>query len=173
MSKKLKNNGIGRLFLLMGCPRAGKSFIARSWQSYEIDIHYNSLRKHVGNKKIPRIVVCSDWIRLALHGQPYVQESEDFVHSIKTLLIRTYLINGYDVLVDGTHSTKNSIEQILRIDPKADFYLVDTPVEECKKRAILSNQSYLIERGVIDRIAGQLELIKKNPVEFVDNLRKI
>jgi predicted kinase len=161
----------GKLYFLIGIARSGKSTIAKRWQNYEIDIKYNQLRKHVGMRNIPRIVVCADWIRLALHGQPFAIEAEEMVHTIKNLMIKTYLDNGYDVLVDGTHTTKNSIQQLLHIDRNADFYVVNTSPEECKQRAIDTNQQYLIDHGVITRMARQLDIFKYNPTSFVDSLR--
>ena len=171
MPKGKNINSIGRLFFLIGIARSGKSTIAKKWQSYEIDIHYNTLRKHVGTRKIPRLIVSADWIRLGLTGQPFVQEAEDMIHAIKHLIARIYLNQGYDVLVDGTHTTKNSIEQLLHIDKNADFYFIDTAIEECKCRAHDTHQEYLIERGVIDRMAKQVEIIRINPMEFVESLR--
>jgi len=170
MSKKRKES-IGQLYFLCGIARCGKSTIAKSWQKYEIDIKYNTIKKHVGSHKIPRLIVCADWLRLALTGQPYIQEAEDIVHAVKHLIIRTYLNQGYDILVDGTHTTKNSIQDLLLIDKDADFYLIDTPAEECKQRAIDTNQEYLISKGVIDRMVKQFEVIKLNPIKFVDDLR--
>jgi chloramphenicol 3-O-phosphotransferase len=173
MSIKKKANSIGKLFFLMGVARAGKSTIARQWQQYEIDIQYNTIRKHIGSKKIPRIIVNADWLRLALTGQVFVQEAEDMVHAVKHLIIRTYLNNGYDVLCDGTHTTKTSIQDLLYIDKNADFFMIDTDINECKQRAIDSNQEYLIHKGVIDRMAKQMEVIRLNPIEFVDSLRPL
>ena len=146
MVKAKKPNTIGRLFFFIGVAHSGKSTLARRWQNYEIDIHYNTIRKHVGTRKIPRIIISSDWLRLGLTGQAYVQELEEMVHALKLTLIRTYINQGYDCLVDGTHTTKTSIEALLHIDKEADFYFVDTPAEACKYRAKETNQDYLIEQ---------------------------
>jgi len=169
--KSKKINSIGKLFFVIGIARSGKSTLAQKWQRYEIDILNNNIRKHIGSRKIPRLIVSADWLRLALTGQPFIPEAEQTIHAIKHLIIRTYLNNGYDVLCDGTHTTKNSIQDLLFIDKDADFYLIDISVDECKQRAIDSNQEYLIEKGVIDRMAKQIELIKINPTEFVNSLR--
>lgn len=162
----------GKLFFLIGLARSGKSTFARKWERLVIDIYDNNIiQNHIDNYDNPRVVICSDWIRLALHGQPFAQEAEGLVHELKMLMIRIYINNGYDVLIDGTHTTDKSIKDILRIDKFAQFYLCNTTAAECKKRAIMTNQEYLIERNVIDRMEKQLASWRDNAEEHVNKLR--
>ena len=163
------------LYFLVGVARSGKSSIAERWLNYEIDIERNTLitrDESKGYADIPRIVVNGDQIRLTLHGQPFIAQAEPVVATIKDFITKLYLDSGYDVLVDGTHTTAKSIRKVLEIDNDADFYLVDTPIEECQSRAILSKQEYLITRGVIEHMDAALKEWKRDPITFVDSLRK-
>lgn len=162
---------MGRLYFLVGLARSGKSSLARSWENYKIDICANNKLTSMVLKDTPRVVVCADWIRLAMHGQVFAQEAEELVHATKNMMARMYFNNGYDVLVDGTHTTDKSIKDLLRIDKNAIFYLCDTTVAECKKRAIMSGQEYLIERNVIDRMDKQLAPWRNDAVAYINKLR--
>ena len=79
--------------------------------------------------------------------------------------------NGYDVLIDGTHTQEKSVKELLRIDKNAIFYLVDTPIEECQKRAIATKQEYLITKGVIERMDIQLKLWKHDAINIINRWR--
>ena len=162
---------MGRLYFLVGLARSGKSSLARKWENYKIDISDNNKLTSMVLQDTPRIVVCADWIRLAMHGQIFAQEAEEMVHATKNMIARMYFNNGYDVLVDGTHTTDKSIKDLLRIDKKAIFYLCNTTITECQKRAIMSNQEYLIEKGVIDRMEKQLAPWRNDAVEHINQLR--
>ena len=93
----------------------------------------------------PRIVLEDDAIRKAITGDRWNAAAESQVYAIKYGMIRTLMVQGYDVLVDDTHTTKPSIQRLLEIDLKADFVYIDTPMQECMKRAIETDQSDLIE----------------------------
>lgn len=162
---------MGRLYFLVGLARSGKSSLARSWENYKIDICANNKLTSMVLKDTPRVVVCADWIRLAMHGQVFAQEAEGLVHELKMLMIRTYMNNGYDVLIDGTHTQEKSVKELLRIDKNAIFYLVDTPIEECQKRAIATKQEYLITKGVIERMDIQLKLWKHDAINIINRWR--
>ena len=162
---------LGKLYFLIGLARSGKSTVARKWENYKIDISDNNKLTSMVLQDTPRIVVCADWIRLAMHGQPFAQEAEEIVHALKNMMARMYINNGYDVLIDGTHTADKSIKDLLRIDKKAIFYLCNTTAAECKKRAIMSNQEYLIEKNVIDRMEKQLAPWRDNAEEHINQLR--
>lgn len=164
----------GKLYVLIGIARSGKSSIAKQWQNFDVDIRCNTLidRSMVkrGNEENSRVVVCADDIRLALHGQPFIQTAEGVVHTVKELMIKTLLIGGNDVLVDGTHTKLEYIKDLLYIDSTADFYIVDTPPEVCKERAKETNQEYLLP--VIDRMHIQLSTWKNDAFNKIEELRK-
>lgn len=134
----------GKLFFLIGIPRSGKSTYCEKW----VD--------NPNHKR--RVIVSSDSIRMAMHGQRYEPLAETMVFAVKHIMIRSLLSKGFDVIVDGTHSTKISIQRLLEIDPNATPIFLQTPVEVCKERAIKTNQPDLIP--VIDRIADNIDIIK-------------
>jgi len=60
-------------------------------------------------------------------------------------MIRTLLEQGYDVMVDGTHTTVPSITRLLEIDPDAQFHFVNTDKNVCIQRARATNQEDLVK----------------------------
>lgn len=166
----------GKLYILAGICRSGKSTIANQWVNFEIDIYHGhieprrNLMKYNMDGQNPRVVVCSDDIRLALHGLRFEILSEEFVHAIQGITIRSQLNRGCDVLVDGTNSKLEHIKRLLYIDNNADYLIVDTSPEVCKQRAIETNQADLIP--VIDRMHSQLCVWKNNAKEEINKLRE-
>lgn len=153
----------GKLAFLMGLPRSGKSSIAEKWTRRQIQ--FNSVRRFVDNEcennftdevnvqsGRPRVVVCSDNIRLAL-GHRWNSLAEGFVDATKHTMIRA-LLQNHDVLVDGTHTTPSHIKRLFEIDSEAEFIFVDTPPGICRVRAEETGQTDLLP--VIDKMAHQL-----------------
>lgn len=93
----------------------------------------------------PRIVVEDDAIRRAITGDRFNFSSESQVYAIKYGMIRTLMEQGYEVLVDDTHTSPPSIQRLLEINIRADFVFIDTDLRECMTRAITTDQSDLIE----------------------------
>lgn len=148
----------GNLYATIGLARSGKSTLANKWLHFAVNILDNCdwTDKYVSNgKENPRVVVCSDDIRLALYGERFRKEGEEAVHAIQGVMIRSLLYRGHDVLVDGTHTTENSLMRLLRIDPRCRFVYVDTSPEECKEIAVKTEQIDLIP--VIDRMYANLQ----------------
>lgn len=140
----------GKLYFCIGCPRSGKSTYCKKW----VDEKTETTKK---------VIVNVDEIRLSLHGNRYEPLAETIVFAITHVMIRALLNQGFDVIVDETNTTEISIQRLLEIDANARPILIDTPPEECKKRAIETNQSDLIP--VIDRIYENICEIKKVGVE--------
>lgn len=116
------------LFFSIGLPRSGKSTYGMQWA-----------------KDGPmRAVVSSDKIRLAITGKRYEPLAETLVFATKHIMIRTLLDTGFDVYVDGTHSTEISITRLLEIDENAKAVIFDTDLQTCIDRAIATNQNDLI-----------------------------
>lgn len=122
-------------------PRCGKSSFCTEW----------------AKEKPNRVIVCSDDIRLALHGQRYEPLAETMVFAIKHIMIRAHIARGSTVIVDGTHSTEVSIQRLLEIDRGAVAITFDTPMEECIRRANATGQMDLV--GPIQRINQQIQKI--------------
>lgn len=117
-----------KLYFMMGMARSGKSTYVNKWIKEDSN----------------RVVVSSDDIRYAMHGNRYSSFAETMVFSVKHIMIRALLRRGMTVLVDGTHTSKISIERILEIDSTAKPILINTPKEICIERALLTNQADLI-----------------------------
>lgn len=168
-----------KLYFTIGCPRSGKSTIAKLWQNYLAEItpyeHIHYYPSSMNTSKLAkRFIVRADDIRLAL-GHRYNTETEEFTQTVKHLMIKALLKQG-DVLVDGTHSTIKNIKKILYIDKNAIPAYIDTDILTCKSRAIATNQPDVI--GIIDRIHNNLLTSFNNDLSItsinnvVDNLRK-
>ena len=138
---------MGKLLYTIGLPRSGKSTIATKW----------------ANEKPMRAIVNSDSIRLALTGKRYEPLAETMVFATKHVMIRALLERGFDVIVDGTHSTEISIKRILEIDINAEAIPVYVDACECVRRAKETGQNDLIP--TIDRINDNLINL-----DFYDNL---
>ena len=156
------------LYFVVGLPRAGKSCLCNEWVNYKFDIIANQFQPrlhesicehtHIESTDKPRVIVCSDDIRLALHGCRWSSVAEEQVHAIQGVMIRSLLYRGFDVLVDGTHTTRKSIERMFGFDQDAQFIYVGIPASLCKKRAEETGQKDLCV--VIDRMQKQIyELI--------------
>ena len=59
------------------------------------------------------------------------------------------LLNEYDVLVDDTHTSRESMLRLLEMDNTAQWVFINTPPEECCRRADETGQGDL--RQVIMR----------------------
>lgn len=167
---------VGKLFFCIGLPRCGKSTFCQKWANGDIlskvSVDYDSDNmSYKINRLVKRVVVNVDEIRLSLHGNRYEPLAETMVFAITHVMIRTLLNQGYDVIVDETNTTEISIQRLLEIDPNATPIFIDTPIEECKKRAIETGQPDLLP--VIDRIYGNLQRIKEVGIEtFIKKIVK-
>jgi len=169
---------MGKLYFLVGMARSGKSTIANNWSRYLCNITNNQLTNNYPSIEMssstlnyitPRVVVCGDDIRLALHGQRFNRLAEGIIEEIKYITIRALLHRGYDILVDGTNTTLTSIKKLLYIDKTADFYIVDTPLKICIDRAVDTKQCDLVP--IIHRMNKQLCEWKDNAIEVINKLR--
>ena len=128
---------------------------------YDREYNYDKLnRLHtwqiIGN---PRTIVSADNIRMAMNGVRYEPLAETMVFAIKHIMIRAMLDRNFDVIVDGTNSTKISLQRLLEIDPNLTPIFIDTPVDVCKQRAVDTGRPDLIP--VIERISGNINKIKE------------
>jgi predicted kinase len=132
-----------KLYFCVAMPRSGKSTFCNEWAKGEVN----------------RVIVSSDDIRKALHGKRYETLAETMVFAIKHVMIRALLDRGFTVMVDGTHTSRISIQRILEIDRNAVGILFDTPKETCILRAINTNQTDVIP--AIHRTADNLKKIQE------------
>jgi predicted kinase len=149
----------GKLLVMIGCPRSGKSTFSNEW----VDEY--------GHDGPPRVIICADDFRLALHGHRYAGAAEKLVFTHVYYATKALLSRGFHVLLDETSTSELSIRSALELDINADYILIDTPKAVCIERAHLTNQSDLVP--VIERIHLQLEKLKAEGISTVfDRIRK-
>lgn len=143
----------GKLSITLSPSHGSKSTYAKKWQ-HELS-------------NIPRVVVTTDNIRLALAGKLYTRELEPVVYSHKYVMLKTLLIENFHVLSCGTNTTKDSLKRHLELDPQTEFIVLDTPLEVCLDRIKLTGQ--LNMGPVIKRHHRQLQQLLDQGLE---NVRK-
>lgn len=126
---------VPKIYFAIGVARCGKSTYGRRWwvggEMPEIDG--------------PRVVWNSDSLRMVHTGERFVKETEPFVHLVKTLAVASHVENGATVFVDGTHTTEESIKDLLKIDIDAEPILFSgTAKETCIERAYATGQDDLV-----------------------------
>ncbi len=138
-----------RLFFTIGLQRSGKSTYCTKWAQH----------LEMPGDGYSRAIVCADSIRLAHHGKRYLSKPEPFIFMFDTLMIKSLLERGHDVIADETATTERSIRRILEIDIDATHIVIDTPKAICIERAYNTNQPDLVP--VIARCSEQFERLKK------------
>jgi len=124
-----------RLICTVGLPRSGKS----TW-----------------TKTQPYPIVNKDSIRLALHGQRYLQEAEDWVHTISITMTKALFLAGHDIVIsDETNVTKKRRDEYISDLWETEFKLFDTSREVCIERALLTDDYYIIP--IIEKMYDQWE----------------
>lgn len=120
----------------VGLPRSGKSSWARI-QGYPI--------------------VNPDSVRLAIHGQRYIEHAEPYVWATAKAMVRALFIAGHRcVILDATNTTRKGRDQWHRPNEWATFWhYVDTTKDECLSRAAEQRDRDIVP--VIERMASQWE----------------
>jgi hypothetical protein len=126
----------GKLYFIVGLPRAGKTTLMNKWKSEGPN----------------RVIICFDNIRLALYEKDHLQQMEPFLWEFGTTMAKTLLLSGYDVMMDDTHTNKW----------KRDYYkdlggfgmYLNTPLDVCLSRAPENHHSF---KAAIRRMAKNLE----------------
>ncbi len=127
-----------KLILTVGLPRSGKSTWARSTE-YPI--------------------VSPDAIRLAIHGQAFVDLAEPFVWATAKVMVRALFEAGHKtVIVDATNTTRERRDDWKSSGWVRQYKTFEASVAVCKERAIQTYRQELIE--VIDRMHEQFEPIE-------------
>ncbi len=121
------------LLMLVGLPRSGKTTWAKA-------------------KGLP--IVCPDAIRLALHGQPYVQEAEPHVWAIARTMVQALFLAGHHyVTLDACNNTRKRRDEWRSKHWRRAFHVMATSVPECRRRALEDDRVI----AVIERMAEQHE----------------
>lgn len=123
------------LVIPVGLPRAGKS----TW----------ALKQN-------HPVVSPDAIRLAMYGEDFRRELEDWVWMHAKLMVKALFKTGYNVVIlDATNTRKVQRDDWKSDDWQRKFYIFDTPVDVCKQRASDTNKPELV--SVIEIMAKTFE----------------
>lgn len=127
------------LWCLVGLPRSGKT----TWAT------------DIGGDYIYPIV-SKDAIRLALHGERFLQEREGEVHEISRVMIHALFLAGHKVVVlDETNTTIKRRNECRSEHWSVRFKVFNTSEEECLRRAEAMNDTVIIP--VIKKMAAQFE----------------
>lgn len=100
-------------------------------------------------------------------GHRYNWFSEPLLFGQIQIAIRALLMD-YDVLVDDTHTTRESVKRILEVEPNAIAIPVKTDPAVCKERAIKTGQKDLIP--VIDRMSVNMFNLYGNKFQNLDKV---
>lgn len=153
----------GRLYFTVGVPAAGKStvcndFVKNPPLASSIPSEFPELDYvHVER---PRVVIAGDDFRVATLGREYVPSSEHLIFSLMDTAVAALLHRGFDVLIDETSTSRPTLMRYLRLDPNASPIFLDTPREECERRAVAAGRPYLLP--VIERLWPRFEKLRAN-----------
>lgn len=129
------------LILMVGLPRSGKSTWAKR-QGFPI--------------------VNRDAIRLALHGQTYIQEAESIITPIEEYMVKALFLAGHEtVIVDATHTTENRRQRWVKLGYNVRLKIMDTEMWTCMQRAKDNKREDLIP--VIERMGEKIEYESEIP----------
>jgi len=119
-----------KLILTVGLPRSGKSTWAR---------------------KQGHPIVNPDSIRLALYGQPFIEEAEPMVWTIAKYMVRALFYAGHSkIVLDATNITKERRTFWRDDNWNIRIHTVSTPKDICIERAIKDRRGDLIP--IIERM---------------------
>ena len=141
------------LIVTVGLPRSGKS----TW-----------------TKWLQHPIVNPDSIRIALHGQAYVKEAEQFVWAIAHTMVRALFLAGHNtVALDATNTTKKIRDQWKSESWQTKFKVMpghDTvenlllTMQDCMDRAIKTEKPELVP--IIQNMAAQFEFLSDDELKF-------
>lgn len=139
------------LVLLIGPPQCGKTTHAL-----------------LGANRGP--IVNPDAIRLALHGQPYIQSAEPFVWAIARTMVKALFKAGHRrVILDACNNTKKRRDEWLSRSWRREFVVLWDPMdrdagrEVLEQRAIVNRKPHLL--SVIERMVDQHEPVSQEEID--------
>jgi len=136
---------LGNFLVTVGLPRSGKSTICR-------DVY----------KPLGYTVVCADDFHVAITGQRHAAKATPLIWACVHACVDALLLSGNRVILDSTNVYADRRAMYAR--KGAEFVIVDTPVEECLRRAEATHDDYIIP--VIKSFAARWE-----PVEDWEELK--
>jgi hypothetical protein len=126
----------GNLYFTVGLPQSGKSTYCDQWVrqpgrqhrltrsswGFSQTVPGPSLSHPKGNcgrSLSPRVVIAGDDFRKALYGRSYRIEAEATVFAMMDVATRALLDRGFDVIIDETCTTEQTLLRYLRLDRAA------------------------------------------------------
>lgn len=101
-------------------------------------------------------MVCPDDIRIALHGQRYLQEAEPMVWAIAKIMVRALFSAGHSrVILDATNTTAGRRDDWKHPQWIRRYVCCDISKMACIARAEQNDDHYILP--IIDSMADQLE----------------
>lgn len=120
-----------RLIATVGLPRSGKT----TWAQRQM-----------------APIVCPDQIRYALHGQRFEPLAEPMVWAVARIMVRALFLAGHEsVILDATNLTRKRRDDWRDPAWTLLFYELETPPDECIRRALALNDAYILP--VIERMS--------------------
>ena len=136
------------LVCMYGLPRSGKSTTSR-----------------LLSRELGAPIVNCDSIRLALHGQAYAKEAELMVKAICKIMVHSLFLAGHEIVIADETNFSKAKRDFMKDGPwRTEFYEVPTPKEICIRRAIDTNQPYLVP--VIEEMALRVEPLQDDEKRF-------
>jgi predicted kinase len=131
----MENSSSKVLIACVGLPRAGKTTWALQ-QGYPI--------------------VNPDSIRLAIHGQRFIEGAERFVWATAHCMVESLFLAGHEIVIlDATNNTRKRRDEWQSPKWTTYFKVFDTSKDECLRRADLTNDEAI--KPIIERMAAQFE----------------
>ena len=130
---------MSKLILAVGFPRSGKTTKCKA------------LAADLG-----AAIVNPDSIRLAIHGQAYIQEAEPYVWTVAKTMVKALFLAGHDtVIIDAVNNTVRRRNEWISKAWHREFLVIDTDADECIRRAIEEENDAIIP--IIERMRTQHE----------------
>lgn len=112
------------IYVMVGLPRSGKSTVC---------------------KLLGFPIVSKDAIRLTVHGTPFKEDMESYVHGVCDLMVNSLFNAGHKgVIVDECHVTIASRSRWENLGYAVRIVYIPTGRKECIDRARASGQEYLV-----------------------------
>jgi predicted kinase len=170
----------GNLYFTVGLPQSGKSTYCDQWVRHpDVHIEYATVFELGVLKAIedlqkplvprPRAVVAGDDFRRSLYGRSYQIEAEATVFAMMDVAARALLNRGFDVIIDETCTTEQTLLRYLRLDRTAVPVFMDASASVCIERAKAAGKEYLV--GPIERMDRQLQHLRSDWDIIVDRLK--
>ena len=151
MEKNLIKLNKPLIYMMVGLPRSGKSTF--------VDLNLKEM--------LP--IVSADRLRLLIYGQKFWAPGEKLVWTIRSIIIKSLLEQGIDIVIDETNTTKERRREIIDLAKEYNYsvkaVIIETPKDICINRAKMEGDNNIIP--VIERMAEQFEEVDLDEVDYI------